>query len=408
MPKPSEVLVVNGGSSSVKFALYAAGETTPVRVLSGEIDRIGSRNATLTVSDRDGRAGDPEPIEAGTHQAAAEVLIGWCERDGRAGPLSGIGHRIVHGGPHYSDAARIDDDLVNELRRLTPFAPNHLPLEIELIESFRRHRPGIPQVACFDTAFHHGLPARARTLPVPLRYSAAGVRRYGFHGISYTYLTQELERLAGVSAAAGRVILAHLGNGSSLAAVRDRQCVDTSMGLTPNGGVVMGTRSGDLDPGIVTYLLRSERWSADEVDAVLTGKSGLLGLSEATSDMRDLIAREQDDERCHLAVEIFCYQIKKWIGAFAAALGGLDTLVFAGGIGEHAPVIRERICGELAFLGIEIDGRTNASNAAVISTAGSPVTVRIIPTNEELIIAKAVWEQGARERGVRSEEFHVR
>jgi acetate kinase len=319
------------------------------------------------------------------------VLINWCERDSRVGQLSGIGHRIVHGGPRYSDAARIDDDLVNELQRVTPFAPNHLPLEIELIEAFRRHRPAVPQVACFDTAFHHGLPARARTLPVPLRYAATGVRRYGFHGISYAYLMLELERAGGAAAADGRVILAHLGNGSSLAAVRHRRCVDTSMGMTPNGGVVMGTRSGDLDPGLVTYLLRSERWSADELDAVLTGKSGLLGLSEVTSDMRDLVAREDTDERCRLAVEIFCYQIRKWIGAFAAALGGLDTLVFAGGIGEHAPLIRERICGALDFLGVHLDDRANAMNATVISTAGSPVSVRVIPTNEELMIARAVW-----------------
>jgi len=398
MPQRLDVLIVNAGSSSVKFALYGAGETAssePVRVLSGEIDRIGSTNATLTVVDGDGGAGDPQVIEARTHQAAAEFLIGWCERDGRIGQLSGIGHRIVHGGPRYSDAARVDDDLLDELRRLTPFAPNHLPLEIELIEAFRRARPGILQIACFDTAFHHALPAQARTLPVPLRYAAAGVRRYGFHGISYSYLMLALERVGGAAAAEGRVILAHLGNGSSLAAVRNRQCVDTSMGLTPNGGVVMGTRTGDLDPGLVTYLLRSERWSADELDAVLTGKSGLLGLSGVTSDMRDLVAREPTDDRCHLAVEIFCYQIRKWIGAFAAALGGLDTLVFAGGIGEHAPLIRERICGDLEFLGVHIDGKSNATNAPVISPGGSPVTVRVIPTNEELMIAKEVSKLGA-------------
>jgi acetate kinase len=246
----------------------------------------------------------------------------------------------------------------------------------------------VPQVACFDTAFHSDLPPVARLLPIPRRYAERGVRRYGFHGLSYSYLMAELERLAGKAAAAGRVILAHLGNGASMAAVHAGRSIDTSMAFTPAAGLVMGTRSGDLDPGLVAYLARADGVDAAAFDALVNGESGLLGLSETSSDVRDLLAREAGDRRAAEALAVFCYQAKKWIGALSAALGGLDTLVFAGGIGEHAAPLRARICDGLAFLGLAIDPARNATDAAVISSDTSRVTVRVIPTDEELWIAR--------------------
>jgi acetate kinase len=257
------------------------------------------------------------------------------------------------------------------------------------MEAFRQRHPTLPQVACFDTAFHRTMPRIASLLPIPRRYEAAGVRRYGFHGLSYEFLMEELARLGDPAAAKGRVILAHLGNGASLAAVRDSKSIDTSMGFTPTAGLVMSSRSGDLDPGLVSYLARTEQMSAPQFQEMVTHASGLLGVSETSSDMRDLLARESEDMRAAEAVALFCYQAKKWIGSFAAALGGLDTLVFAGGIGENAPLIRERICDKLGFLGIELNEVRNAKNASLISTDSSRVAVRVIRTDEELMIARS-------------------
>jgi acetate kinase len=280
--------------------------------------------------------------------------------------------------------------MVEELLRLSAFDPEHLPEEIQLTEAFHRRFPDLPQVACFDTAFHHDLPRVALLLPIPRRYEAQGVRRYGFHGLSYAFLMGELARLAGTEVARGRVILAHLGNGASLAAVRDGKPVDTSMSFTPTAGVPMSTRSGDLDPGLVWYLARSEGLDAKQFNAMVNFQSGLLGVSETSSDMRDLLEHETQDVRAAEAVALFCYQVKKWIGAFAAALGGLDTLVFAGGIGENAPAVRARICDGLGFLGIELGEKRNTANEGVISVATSRVAVRVIRTDEEQMIAKTV------------------
>jgi acetate kinase len=280
--------------------------------------------------------------------------------------------------------------MVQELRQLSPFDPEHLPEEILLTEAFHRRFPDLPQVACFDTAFHHDLPRVARLLPIPRRYEAQGVRRYGFHGLSYAFLMGELARLAGSDAAQGRVILAHLGNGASLAAVRDGKPVDTSMSFTPTAGLPMSTRSGDLDPGLVWYLARTENMSAKQFNEMVNFQSGLLGVSETSSDMRDLLACETKDVRAAEAVAMFCYQIKKWIGAFAAVLGGLDTLVFAGGIGENAPPVRARICDGLGFLGIELEEKRNVACAEVISAETSRIPVRVIRTDEEWMIASMV------------------
>jgi acetate kinase len=280
--------------------------------------------------------------------------------------------------------------MVEELRRLSPFDPEHLPEEILLTDAFHRRFPELPQVACFDTAFHHDLPRVARLLPIPRRYEALGVRRYGFHGLSYAFLMGELARLGGDEAARGRIVLAHLGNGASLAAVREGKSLDTSMGFTPAAGVPMSTRSGDLDPGLIWYLARTGGMNAQQFNEMANLHSGLLGVSETSSDMRDLLEREAGDVRAAEAVALFCYQVRKWVGAFAAALGGLDTLVFAGGIGEHAPVIRTRICEGLGFLGIDIDEERNAANAAVVSAVAGRVTVRVIHTDEEQMIARSV------------------
>jgi acetate kinase len=381
------LLAVNGGSSSIRFAFYEAG--LPMRrVLDGKVDRIGLSGAHLSFNDRSkGRVGRRR-IAAGDHRAAVGFLMDWLERQPVFASVEAIGHRIVHGMAH-AKPARVTARLVGELRRTAPFDPDHMPSEIELIQAFRRRHPKLPQVACFDTAFHRTMPRVARMLPIPRRFAAKGVVHYGFHGLSYEFLMEELRRVAGPAKAAGRVILAHLGNGASLAAVRGGRSIDTSMGFTPAAGLVMSTRSGDLDPGIACFLARRERMSAAGFQKMVNHESGLLGVSGTSSDMRDLLVRESRDVRAAEAVELFCYQARKWVGAYAAALGGLDTLVFAGGIGENAPAVRERICAGLGFLGVRLDGRRNAANAPLISKAGA-VAVRVIQTDEELMIARSV------------------
>jgi len=296
---------------------------------------------------------------------------------------------VVHGMKH-TEPEIVTKKLLVELRRISPNDPDHLPREIELIETFRHRHPKLPQVACFDTAFHEPMPRVAKLLPIPRRFDAKGIQRYGFHGLSYAFLMEELARLGDPTATKGRVILAHLGNGASLAAVRDGKSIDTSMGFTPTAGLVMSTRSGDLDPGLAPYLARTEKMTTQQFYKMVNHESGLLGVSETSSDMRDLLDHEKSDERAAEAVALFCYQAKKWIGSFAAALGGLDTLVFAGGIGENSPVVRARICEGLDFLGIELDKSRNAKTAAVISKNSSRVTVRVIRTDEELMIARSV------------------
>jgi acetate kinase len=388
-PADPRILTINGGSSSIKFALFE-GDARLQRILSGEIDRIGLPGAVLRVKGLKQADNFSRPVTAPDHAAAAGVLMDWIEEHVGRNALTAVGHRVVHGGPKYSDPQRITAKMVEELRRLSAFDPEHLPEEILLTEAFHRRFPNLPQVACFDTAFHHDLPRVARLLPIPRRYEAQGVRRYGFHGLSYEYLMGELARLDGTKAAHGRVVLAHLGNGASLAAVRGGKSIDTSMSFTPTAGVPMSTRSGDLDPGLVWYLARAEGFDAKRFNKMVNFQSGLLGVSETSSDMRDLLEHEARDARAAEAIALFCYQVKKWIGAFAAALGGLDTLVFAGGIGENAPAVRARICDGLGFLGIELEEKKNAANTGMISAEGGRVAVRVIRTDEELTIARSV------------------
>jgi len=381
------VLSINGGSSSIRFAVYEVGET-PRRLLDGKIDRIGLSGTKLIVNDAAGKPQVPGRLAAADHQTAVGFLLDWLEALPAFGLVRGAGHRVVHGMKH-SSPERVTPKLLAELRRIMPYDPDHLPREIGLIEAFRERHPRLPQVACFDTAFHRTMPRVAKLLPIPRRYAAKGVERYGFHGLSYTYLMEELGRLD-PGAKEGRVILAHLGNGASLAAVLHGKSIDTSMGFTPAAGLVMSTRSGDLDPGLAYHLSRTERMTAPQFQQMVNHESGLLGVSGTSSDMRDLCASEATDVRAAEAVELFCYQAKKWIGAYAVALGGLDTLVFAGGIGENAPLIRKRICDGLAFLGIQLNQKRNAKNAAQISPDDSRVTVRVIRTDEELMIARSV------------------
>jgi acetate kinase len=382
------ILTVNGGSSSIKFALYRAGSpTTPF--LSGKIERIGLPKPTLTIHDG-ARKTAPLFIAAPSHRAAGDFLIRWLERHVGFANVAGVGHRVVHGGLHLSQAQRITPRLLAELHRISPYDPEHMPSGIQLMEVFHQHRPRLPQVACFDTAFHRDMPRVAKLLPIPRRFDAKGVQRFGFHGLSYTFLMEELERLAGPKAVRGRLILAHLGNGASLAAVRDCKSIDTSMGFTPAAGIPMSTRSGDLDPGLFWYLARTEHMTGRQFHEMVHHQSGLLGVSEISPDMRDLLAREAKDVRAAEAVALFCYQARKWIGAFAAALGGLDTLVFTGGIGENAFQVRARICDGLQFLGLRLDPKRNRSGVPVISTRASRVTVRVIRTDEEVTIAKTV------------------
>jgi acetate kinase len=383
------ILTINGGSSSIKFALFETGDSLR-RILEGGIERIGLPDAALRVKGLNQADNLARSVTAPDHTVAVSALMDWIEERSGHEALTAVGHRVVHGGPKYSKPQRITAEMVEELHRLSPFDPEHLPEEILLTEAFHRRFPDLPQVACFDTAFHHDLPRVARLLPIPRRYEAQGVRRYGFHGLSYAFLMGELARLAGTEAAQGRVILAHLGNGASLAAVRDGKPVDTSMSITPAAGVPMSTRSGDLDPGLVWYLARTEKMSVKQFNEMVNFQSGLLGVSEISSDMHDLLVRQASDIRAAEAVALFCYQIRKWIGAFAAALGGVETFVFSGGIGENAPEVRARICDGLEFLGIELEEKRNAANEGVISAAAGRAVVRVIHTDEEWMIAKTV------------------
>jgi acetate kinase len=384
----SSILTINGGSSSIRFALYRC-EDPLRRTLHGKIDRIGLSNTTLTSSDASGIEQQAQSLSASDHKSAAHFLIDWLEAQPDFASVQAVGHRLVHG-MHHTAPELITRELLEELHRISPYDPDHLPGEIELIEVFLERHPILPQVACFDTAFHQAMPRVAKLLPIPRRFDAMGVQRYGFHGLSYTYQMDELVRLGDASAKTGRVVLAHLGNGASMAAVRDGASIDTSMGFTPTAGLVMSTRSGDLDPGVAPFLERTEKIETKQFYDMVNHESGLLGVSETSSDMRDLLGLEAEDVRAAEAVALFCYHAKKWIGSFAAALGGLDTLVFAGGIGENAPVVRSRICKGLGFLGIALDGLRNAKSAAVISADASRVTVRVIRTDEELVIARSV------------------
>jgi acetate kinase len=381
-PARSCLLTINGGSSSLKFAVFDRGDP-PSRLAAGKVERIGGPGARLVVGHT------AREVEAADQGAAVALVIDWLKAEGALEAIGGVGHRIVHGGRKHREPAPVTPAMLEDLRAISPFDPDHLPGEVALIEAIARLDPALPQVACFDTAFHRDLPPVAFTLPLPNRLEALGVRKYGFHGLSYQYLMEEIGRVAGPGAARGRVILAHLGAGASLAAVRDGRCVDTTMGFTPTAGVVMATRSGDLDPGLVQFLARAEGMSAEAFDHMVNRESGLLGVSGTSGDVRDLLARRAGDPRAALAIDLFCYRVRLAIGGLAAALGGLDTLVFSGGIGEHSAEVRAQTCEGLGFLGVGLDPARNAGHAPVISADAARATVRVLPTDEEATIARA-------------------
>ncbi len=384
----SYILTINGGSSSIKFSIYKANEQLEKK-LYGKVDRIGLPGTILTFNDYTKNKQESISLKVSNHQSVANYLIDWLEGQHDFTSICAIGHRVVHG-MNQLDPEIITKELLDKLHRIELYDPDHLPGEIELIKEFIQRHSKLPQIACFDTAFHRTMPRVAKMLPIPRCYDEKGVQRYGFHGLSYTYLMEELARLAGTRVAKGRIILAHLGSGASMVAVVNGHSIDTTMAFTPAAGLMMSCRSGDLDPGLVSFLARSEKMSPFQFDDMVNHKSGLLGVSETSSDMRELLSRETEDIRAAEAVTLFCYQAKKQIGAYTAVLGGLDTLVFSGGIGENAPAVRARICEGLDFLGIEMNESRNAETAGLISSDKSKVTVRVIKTDEELMIAKTV------------------
>ncbi len=383
------VLTINGGSSSIKFALYQI-EDCLIQLLYGEVENIGTKNAKLNSTQTITNQKSSVKITASDPDAATNFLIEWLDKQDGFNAVKAIGHRIVFGQQHTKPEL-ITPELLAELKMIGAYDPEHLPGEIKLIEVFAKRYPALAQIACFDTSFHTTMPPVAKLLPIPRRYRDKGVQRYGFHGISYAYLTEELDRLAGSRTAQGKVILAHLGSGASVAAVKEGKSIDTSMGFTPASGLPMTTRTGDLDPGVAWYFMQIEKLTPQQFNHLINHESGLLGVSETSADIRELIKRGATDSRAADAVELFCYQTKKWIGSFAAALGGLDTLVFSGGIGEHEAAIRKRLCFGLQFLGIELDETRNNKNENIISTDESKIPVYVIKTNEEIMIAKLVF-----------------
>lgn len=377
------ILTVNAGSSSIKVAVFELHDPT-AKILEASVVNIGTPS-TAFVTAESNRA-----VAARNHAEAVRLLLEWLVAHVAVSALAAVGHRIVHGGPQYAEGVVVTDQVLADVRTLVAFDPQHLPVELELVEVFRQAAPSAQHVLCFDTAFHHNLPLRARLLPIPRRFETAGVRRYGFHGLSYAFIMQELRRVEGETAANGKVIIAHLGSGVSLAALQGGEPIDTTMSMTPASGVMMSTRSGDLDPSLALYFERTQGYDADRFNHMVNFESGLLGISETTADMEKLLEAQAADARARDAVDIFCYQVKKSIGSLAAALGGLNTLVFTGGMGEKAPVIRAKICDELAFLGITLDADRNRQSDRLISVEGGQVGVHVIRTDEATTIAGQV------------------
>jgi acetate kinase len=387
MAPGSNILTINSGSSSIKFALYRM-ERDETVIFSGSVGGIGAGSGFFRVKDGAGKNMVDSSLNIPSHNEALREITEWLKSKTRADPFEAVGHRLVHGGSRFSKTHLVTAQMMETLEELIPYAPDHLPHEIKAIRVFMASYPEVKEVACFDTAFHRTMPTVAQIFALPGDLRQHGVLRYGFHGISYEYLLGELRREAGKEAAAGRIIMAHLGNGASMAAVKEGRSLDTTMGFSPAGGLVMSTRSGDLDPGVLLYLFKEKGLDVPALNHMVNKEGGLLGVSGISPDMKNLLAEEARNARAAQAVELFCYQAKKFLGALAAVLGGLDTLIFAGGIGEKAPSIRRRICENLEFLGIRLDWSLNETNSAVISRQDSPVTVRVLKTNEELMIAR--------------------
>jgi len=378
------ILCLNSGSSSLKFALYQIGDGKESLLAQGAVERNDAEIARLWIHSAQRKI---EKTGTGISSTSATLRTASIELERLQVPHpDAVGHRLVHGGPHHAAPERITDTLLNELRSLIPFAPLHLPDEIAGIEAVTSHFSSLPQVACFDTAFHRSMPEVAQRFALPRALWDEGIRRYGFHGISYEYIMRTL----GINPPS-RLIIAHLGNGASMAAVKNGSPLDTTMGFTPAGGLMMGTRSGDLDPGIILYLLNKKRFDAPGLAELVNHQSGLLGVA-GISDMKTLLERTDTEADAAMAVQMFCYHVRKQIGALSAALGGLDLLIFTGGIGERAAPVRWEACSGLEHLGVRLDRERNDANADTISTPDCRCLVRVIPTNEDLMIARHTYE----------------
>jgi acetate kinase len=385
------ILVLNAGSSSIKFSLFE-GHVRPGPkglICDGEFDGIGHRVHFVAKDNSGASLTNQDLTEAATHEDALAALLSWVGRQFPKNRLIAAGHRVVHGGSFYSTPARISSTVIDDLRRLVPLAPLHQPHNLAAITAVSKLYPELPQVACFDTAFHHTQSETAAAYALPQSITAQGVRRYGFHGLSYEYIAGVLPEVIDPVAAGGRVVVAHLGSGASMCAMHRRQSVATTMGFTALDGLPMGSRCGNLDPGVVLYLIQEKRMAPQAVTDLLYHSSGLLGVSGISDDMRTLLA--SDDPLAANAVALFVYRIGRELGSLAASLGGLDALVFTAGIGEHAPEIRRRVCEQAGWLGIELDGAANTAGAARITTAGSRTSAWVIPTNEDLMIARHTW-----------------
>lgn len=372
------ILVVNCGSSSIKFGLYSY-EQVQAR-LKGTIKGIGHTNGSFQVKGANDKTIADESVALKDYEAAFRHLVTWLQHIGYERQIYVISHRIVQGGSQHTTPQKVTPQLKADLQALVPLAPLHLLVELSAVDFFSKQYPGVLQVCCFDTAFHSTMPWYAKQFALPAHLTQEGVIRYGFHGISYAYIMHQLHP-------AGKTIIAHLGNGASMAAIKEEQCIDTTTGFTPAGGLVMGTRCGDIDPGVLLYLLQHKQLSAEELQQLVNKESGLKGVSGLTGDMQELLEAAPTNPQAAEAVTLFCYQAKKHIGSLAATLGGLQTLIFTGGIGEHLAAIREQICENMAWLGIVLDKQRNEDHAPVISHRASSVTVRVIPTDEEWMIA---------------------
>jgi acetate kinase len=388
------VLAINAGSSSIKFALYQLQADTPHAVARGQVEGIGTAPHFIA-HDQTGAVAEERrwPDRSASHEELLGTLLDFVDRHLGADALRVVGHRIVHGGDMFDRPVRIDAEVMRRMEALTPLAPLHQPHNLSPIRAIAAARPHLAQVACFDTAFHRTMPPVATRLALPRRFAAEGIRRYGFHGMSYEFIAGRLRELA-PELAAGRVIVAHLGNGASLCAMRDGHSMDTTMGFTALDGLMMGTRCGTIDPGVVLHMIEQMKLSAKQVEDVLYKESGLLGVSGISGDMRKLLASESGPAR--EAIELFVFRLARETGALASTLGGLDGFVFTAGIGEHAPPIRAAACARLAWLGVRVDGAANDRGDAVISTPDSRVTVRVVPTDEEIMIARHALSVTAR------------
>lgn len=381
-----EILVINSGSSSIKFGLYDGDSSQLSAMWHGEIAGIGT-TPKLQVFDRDSSSIVVVQLKKGSdHAQAMSALLDWGLTSGAAGNIAAVGHRVVHGGRLFEAPVLVTKQVLNQLATLVPLAPLHQPQNLNAIRILADLIPEVPQVACFDTAFHGTLPKVAKQFGLPSRLYEQGVKRYGFHGLSYEYIAECLPEKIGKEAAAGRVIVAHLGNGASMCAMKEGRSVATTMGFTALDGLPMGTRCGDLDPGVILYLLNEQHMSGEEITQLLYQQSGLLGMSGISSDMQKLL--ESDAERARQAIDFYVYRINRELGALTAILGGLDALIFTAGIGEHCAPIRGRVCDLAAWAGIRLDAHANESNALCISAADSSVPVWVVPTQEELMIAR--------------------